>query len=390
MNILFVLRTLEVGGVEVVTVTLANKFAREGHNVSIWAFEKGLNSIETRIESNVSLYIGYGYSCSKANIAKLHNIMLSNKVNLVINQWGLPYLPLRTVLKAKRNIDLKIISICHSNPQANGKITNIDIQLADCNSIIKWVFLKLRRIIWRYITAASMRYVYKNSDLYAVLSKEYIAPLCEYIRMYNIEKIAILPNPLTINLCGVNTTKKSTRNEVLYVGRLENTAKRVSRLIDIWTIVEHNAPDWKLRIIGDGPERSHLEDSVKERKLKNIEFEGINDPVKFYTNADMLLLVSEFEGFPLVLAECMSFGVIPIVYNSFPAAASIVSNNDNGSLIDYSPTSFPVSEFSDKILSLINDKQKRDYLSHNARIKSFCYSVENVYAEWMKVIERIL
>ena len=38
MNILFLLKSFEVGGLEVVTTTLANKFQKEGHKVVIWTF----------------------------------------------------------------------------------------------------------------------------------------------------------------------------------------------------------------------------------------------------------------------------------------------------------------------------------------------------------------
>lgn len=41
MNILFLLKSFEVGGLEVVTTTLANKFQKEGHKVVIWTFSEG-------------------------------------------------------------------------------------------------------------------------------------------------------------------------------------------------------------------------------------------------------------------------------------------------------------------------------------------------------------
>lgn len=40
MNLLFLLRTCEVGGIGVVTSTLANKFIEEGHHVVLASFLK--------------------------------------------------------------------------------------------------------------------------------------------------------------------------------------------------------------------------------------------------------------------------------------------------------------------------------------------------------------
>lgn len=45
MNVLFLLKTLDIGGVEIVTLTLANKFREKGHNISIFAFSSAKNSI---------------------------------------------------------------------------------------------------------------------------------------------------------------------------------------------------------------------------------------------------------------------------------------------------------------------------------------------------------
>ena len=41
MNILFLLKSLETGGLEVVTAVLANKFVAEGHNVCVFSFLDG-------------------------------------------------------------------------------------------------------------------------------------------------------------------------------------------------------------------------------------------------------------------------------------------------------------------------------------------------------------
>ena len=81
MNILFLLKSFEVGGLEVVTTTLANKFQKEGHKVVIWTFSEGKTSLVSRLDENVKLVYGVGFNLSKCNInagkvsaeiAKLH------------------------------------------------------------------------------------------------------------------------------------------------------------------------------------------------------------------------------------------------------------------------------------------------------------------------------
>ena len=43
MNILFLLRSFGIvyGGIEIVTISLANQFLKEGNNVAIFSFRKG-------------------------------------------------------------------------------------------------------------------------------------------------------------------------------------------------------------------------------------------------------------------------------------------------------------------------------------------------------------
>ena len=99
--------------------------------------------------------------------------------------------------------------------------------------------------------------------------------------------------------------------------------KRVLRILQTWALLEQRYPDWRLTIVGDGPDRVNLENQVFESQLENVSFEGFQNPRGYYERASILLLTSEFEGFPLVLPECMSFGVVPAVYGSYSAVYDI-------------------------------------------------------------------
>jgi len=68
---------------------------------------------------------------------------------------------------------------------------------------------------------------------------------------------------------------------------------------------------------GDGPENKKLSDFIEKNKLvKNVKLHGnqTNEVLKqAYQTADFLLLPSQSEGWPKVVAEAMFWGVIPIV-----------------------------------------------------------------------------
>ena len=113
MNILFVLKTLEIGGVEVVSSVLANKFSFEDHNVSVFAFEKGVGKIVETFDSSIKIIIGKGYCKSFDNISILHQVIKDNHIDIIINQWGLPLVPIKSINRARIGSNSKVISVFH-------------------------------------------------------------------------------------------------------------------------------------------------------------------------------------------------------------------------------------------------------------------------------------
>lgn len=163
MNILFLLKSFEVGGLEVVTTTLANKFQKEGHKVVIWTFSEGKTSLVSRLDENVKLVYGVGFNLSKCNINALRTVLIDEKIQIVINQWGLPFIPAYVLKKASRGIPVKIIAVYHNDPSTNGRLKDVEIAMEKNRNIVVYLGLKMKYWLYRQITAASMRYVYLNS-----------------------------------------------------------------------------------------------------------------------------------------------------------------------------------------------------------------------------------
>jgi glycosyltransferase involved in cell wall biosynthesis len=105
---------------------------------------------------------------------------------------------------------------------------------------------------------------------------------------------------------------------VLYVGRL-SAAKNVDALIR--AIAQLCASGVKLQcdIVGEGPERESLEELTRGLAVADhvsfaggVEFERV---LGFYERADVLVLISDTEGWPKAIAEAMAFGVICVGSN---------------------------------------------------------------------------
>lgn len=384
-NILFLLKGLEIGGLEVVTAVLANKFVEESHQVSVFSFLGGKHSIADRFDARIKLYQQDDYSRSKENVAKLRKVLVDDKIDIIINQWGLPYTPIKTARKAAKGLDVKIISVYHNAPSFNGRIQKLNIALQGCENPVKRLLLNVSRTAFKYVTSRAMAYIYLHSDVFLVLSPSYIEDFQKFTHVKSLDHLKVLTNPVTVVNDEYEYQFNHKLKEIIYVGRLDFVQKRVYRVIDTWNYLEDNFPNWRLIIVGDGEDRQNLENHVKALGLKRVFFEGFQKPIAYYKRASILLLTSDFEGFPLVLAECMSFGVIPAVYNSYSAVCDIIDGGKDGIVLPYHKQGYDANEAAGMIANIMKDDGKREQMSLAAIKKSKEYSVEKIYSEWERV-----
>ena len=389
MNILFVLKTLEIGGVEVVSSVLANKFSDKGHHVYVFAFDKGVGRIVETFDYAIKLIIGKGYCKSCDNISILHQVIKDNHIDIIINQWGLPLVPIKSINRARIGPNSKVISVFHNDPLQNGRLQGVETEIARSNNFAKKGLLKFKKFIFRLITGYAMRYNYQHSDVFEVLSPSFVSHFQNFIWLKNTPKLVVQTNPITIDINGFDYSSASKRKEIIYVGRLDYTQKRVCRVIETWTLLGGNFPDWRLTIVGDGEERKNLEHMVKDWGLNHVSFEGFQAPRPYYERASVLILTSEFEGFPLVLAECMSFGVVPVVYGSYSAVYDIIEDDKDGVIVPKGNEGFNAGVMAERIKSLMANHEKLNDMALNAIEKSKNYSIDKIYEQWMRVLQNI-
>lgn len=385
MNILFLLKSLDVGGVEVVTAVLANKFLSEGHGVCVFAFEEGSGMVRNRFSQHITMSIGQGFRMSDDNVKLLRTILTDNKVDVVINQWGLPLIPIRTLNKARKGLKAKVISVYHNDPLQNGRVQNVATEMVKTQGTVRKAMLRFKRFAFRCVTGYAMRYNFLHSDVFEVLSPSFVSHFQTFTKLGNILKLVVQTNPITIDMDGFSYQPEKKQKEIVYVGRLDYTQKRVHRVVETWAQLEHRFPDWRLTIVGDGEERENLERMVKNLGLIHVSFEGFQSPRPYYERASLLILTSDFEGFPLVLAECMSFGVVPVVYGSYSAVYDIIEEGENGAIIPKVNGEFNHSLFAERLCTFMKDDNLRNSMAHHAMETSRNYSVDKIYKEWEKV-----
>lgn len=391
MNILFLMKVYEIGGQEVVTSILANYFIQRGHKVSIACFKSPNLEMIKRTSPQIKFYKIGEYKFSRLNVIKLKTILEKECINLVINQWGLPYIPAKVLYNAKKYINLKTIAIYHNSPDSNARIKEVEIEIAQASNVLIKCLLYCKKNIYRLITSQSMKYVYDHSDLYMVLSPSFIEKFKNFTGISNPSKLIVQTNPLTIDTNDYIYSADNKQKEIIYVGRIDYNQKRVNRIIETWKELEDKYPDWKLSIIGDGPYRKEIEQQAKKLQLSRVYFEGFRSPETYYRRASILLLTSEYEGFPLVLAECMSFGVVPVVYGSYSAVYDIIENKNNGIIVPPLNGTFNKQEMANQLSLLINNNTQRDNMAREAiKVCKKKYSIETIYQSWEKIFNQLI
>lgn len=107
----------------------------------------------------------------------------------------------------------------------------------------------------------------------------------------------------------------SAAPRVLYVGRLDSV-KNVDVLLAALAHLKAEGIDLDADIVGDGPERTALEQQAVAANLAGrVTFHGAVDlsrVLDYYERADVLVLASEAEGWPKAIAEAMTFGLVCI------------------------------------------------------------------------------
>ena len=379
MNILFLMKYYSLGGVEMVTNVLASRFLDNGCRVSIVSFIEPSNEILCRKDSRIIYYLLSGFNTSKKNIDQLRNILIEEKIDIVINQWGLPYVPIYVLKKASKGLSLKIFSVHHNSPKTNGRLKDIEIAMSETNNKFCALILCMKKVLTYYVTSYSMWYVYQKSDKYILLSDSYIREFLSFTRVKKATKLVVITNPITIPYIEEYEKILSyKRKEIIYVGRIDYNQKRVYRVIEVWKLLEKKYPDWKLIIIGDGEEKSKLEEQSFQLGLKRIVFEGFKNPLEYYKYASLLILTSEYEGFPLVIPEGMAWGVVPCVYGSYSAVYDIVKDDVNGIIIEPQKDEFDAENMAERMNLLMCDNVRLKVMAKAAKQRSNQYSLDVV------------
>lgn len=144
---------------------------------------------------------------------------------------------------------------------------------------------------------------------------------------------------------------------------------------------EINGSDFRLALIGDGPERARLEQYATELGLQEeIIFVGKvpNTEIKNYCSAsELFLFTSQSETQGIVLLEAMAAGT-PVLALRATGTEDVVSNGINGYMTEVSENQKAMTgDFANKLMDIF-EKKELDFLCRGALQTAEKYSCEQV------------
>ncbi|WP_249029425.1 glycosyltransferase [Tannockella kyphosi] len=377
------------GGIQRMSSNLAEELIKKGHAVYFLSNkENGVSEDSGSVCEK--FFIQTDTFCDLESTKFVKNLMISKGIDIVLNQ---SHRYTDFIKYVKINFDIPIVTAFHLAPYHQVAIEKNGLnKLANFFSIEQ--ALNLKRIIGRpykiFMAKKSIRRLFKdmynNSDKIVVLSSGFESDFSEVIGE-NSGKIVSISNFTTFS---PNAVEKSIlinkEKTILFVGRLTFSDKRVDRLILIWGKIYRKYPEWKLKILGDGPEKERIQKYIDRKNIQNIELVGFVKPEQEYKNASILCMTSSCEGLPMVLVEAGNYGCVPMAFECSSSLKDVIDHKKNGILV----APFDMKKYQEELEMLIGNTEYREQLQNEVLLVNEKFDKDRIILKWETLFSELL
>lgn len=202
---------------------------------------------------------------------------------------------------------------------------------------------------------------------------------------YGYKNVLTIYNPIDFEAIETESNAKSINEKyILAYGRIDDTIKNYSLLIDAYAVSTLPKKNIFLYIIGNGKDVDALKKKSKNLGIENmvIFYEKLSNPFPYVKNAIATILTSNYEGFPRVLIESLAVGTPVVSVDCETGPREIVQNNSNGLLVE----NHNILALSKAMNSMIEDQDLYQSCKNNAKKSVEHLSLANIAQQWKLVL----
>ena len=213
-----------------------------------------------------------------------------------------------------------------------------------------------------------------GADAVHLLVPEFITSVPPTLR----HKIHIIPNPLGIDPLK-QSESKGNRRVLLSIGRLV-PLKQIPLLIEAFSLLQHDFPEWDLHIWGAGPGEASVRENIRRYALGNRAFFfGLaKKPQEQYAAADIFCIPSRYEGFGQTVIEAMAHRLPVVGFAGCTGVNSSVRHCETGLLAP----DMTASSLAATLRILMEDPAQRERIGEACLKSAESYFPDVIFPKW--------
>lgn len=378
-NLCFVLDQFLYGGIERVAINYLKAIDKNRYNIDVII----LSNTEDMIKQ-----IPKECHIIKINIPRNHN-PLSRASTMIRRDAGAILYYGSYILKALFIEPIDYIKTKELRKKRYDVAIAFSGHVNDCYVVLKFIKAK-KKIVWAHgmiyqylMMSPAFEKMYKKFDTLVSINNLDQSDIF-YTKPYLNLNIVNLYNP-TIEMKMDPKLEENYGKYILSVARLESPKDFITLIKAYNNLDKKIISEYKLLIVGDGPDRELIENEINELNLKdNVILVGAQtNVVKYYKNASLFILSTKVEGLGMVIVEAMGNGC-PVIATDAPfGPRDIIRNNEYGVLC-------PVGDYkkmSEEITNLLtNEELRKKYIKQGyKRYKDF--TAETIINKFYQIID---
>jgi GalNAc-alpha-(1->4)-GalNAc-alpha-(1->3)-diNAcBac-PP-undecaprenol alpha-1,4-N-acetyl-D-galactosaminyltransferase len=362
-RITLVIASLQAGGAERVLSALSNSWARQGREITLitlapldtdfYTVDPGVQRVGLGLVGPSS----HSAAAVKSNVRRLMRLRQEIKrsrphvVVSFVDQTNV------LTLAASRGSGIPVIACEHIDPREHH---------------IRRVWRVLRSLL--YARAAALVVLTDGVRVWAE-------------RLVKSDQVHVIPNPVPVPAVDGADAPAQTHSQrtIAAMGRLA-PQKGFDLLLAAFGRCASKHMDWSLVILGEGEERTRLEGLAGELGIKaRVSLPGlVEDPATVLREADLFVLASRYEGFPMALLEAMGCGLAVISTDCKSGPREIVRDEVDGVLVPPND----VDALAAAMDRLMGDGDERERLGGRAVEIVDRFSMERILVMWDELFEQ--